>query len=350
MKKLKRIIVWTMIPIVMELAGLLLVDKFYFGGDSNFNIKKVDTTSKQTANKISVKIPEDAKMVKVSYSGNYISYYDGQSLQVIDTLKNSKKEVDLQNDLSYYTWNLDTDNILVAEKTSGGSESRNLKFETYDAKRDSTYPLKNEEKKQELSILLPDNSYDVKHIAFSGASNVIYVSSATNEEGSSRIYRIDVMIRMNLVNFVRCQLGNMAAINGTNGDELIYEDRTSNRIRTSRGGIIATGENAMHYLLNTDNNDNIYIGNGEDNKVNKIFVANLKTNKSSWKEYTLPSSVNKNNIYVTRSGNIYINDSKDSQVKDITTGKVTKYSGNFVSVYKYGVISQDGKKLTNSLF
>lgn len=348
MKKLRRIIVWTMIPIVMELIGLLLVDKFYFSGNSNFNIKKVDTTSKQTANKISVKIPEDAKMVKVSYSGKYISYYDGEALQVIDTLKNSKKEVDLENDLSYYTWNLDTDNILVAEKESGGS--KNLKFETYDAKRDSTYSLKNEEKNQELSILLPGDSYHVSHIAFSGASNVIYVSSAGNEEDGSRIYRIDVMIRMNLVNIIKCEIGNIAAINGKNGDELIYEDRTSNRIRTSRGGIVATGENAMHYLLNTDNNDNIYIGNGEDDKVNKIFVANLKINKNNWKVYALPGYVNKNNIYVTKDGNIYINDSKNSQIKDITTGKITKYSGNFVSVYKYGVISRDGNKLTNSLF
>lgn len=350
MKNFKRIIMWSLIPVVIELIGLFFVDKFYFAGETNFSIKKVDTSSKQAEHKINVKIPEDAEQVKVASSGNYISYYDGQALQVVDTIKNDVKQVSLENDLSYYTWNLDTDTLLIAEKTSTGGNSRNLKFESYDAKRDEIYPLKNLEKNQELSILLPDDSYEAKHIAFSGASNVFYATSSGSEDTNSRIYRIDVMIRMNLVNFVRCKLGNIGAVNGTNGDELIYEDRTSNRIRTGRGGIIATGENAMHYLLNTDENNNIYIGNGEDNKVNKIFVTNLKVDRNNWKTYTLPQYVNKSSIYITRDRKIYVDSPEAGEIKELTTGKITKYEGKLISVYDYGVISQNGNKIVNSLF
>lgn len=348
MKNFKRIIMWTLIPVAIELIGLLFLNQFYFNGEANFNIKKVDISSKQAEHKIKVKIPEDAEQIKVASSGNYISYYDGQSLQVVDTVKNDVKQVDLENELSYYTWNLDTDDMFIAEKTRAGGNSSNLKFESYDAKRDEIYPLKNLEKNQDLSILLPDDSYEVKRVAFSGPSNVAYVMSGGNEETNGRIYRIDVMIRMNLVNFGRCKLGNIAAVNNENGDELIYEDRTYNRIRTGRGGVIATGENAMHYLLNTDENNNIYIGNGENNKINKIFISNLDVDKK--KVYTLPSYVSKDNIYVTRGRRIYVNNPEAGEVKELTTGKVTKYDGKFISVYEYGVVSQNGNKLVNSLF
>ncbi|NLU07103.1 MAG: hypothetical protein GXW91_02490 [Clostridiales bacterium] len=348
MKNFKRIIKWTLIPIVIELVGLLCLNQFYFNGNTNFSIKKVDTSSTQAEHKIKVKIPEDAEQIKVSNSGNYISYYDGMALQVVDTVKNDVKEVNLENELSYYTWNLDTDTIFIAEKTSTGGNSSNLKFESYDAKRDEIYPLKNLEKNQELSILLPDDSYEVKDVAFSGASNVAYVMSCGNNYIDSRIYRIDVMIRMNLVDFIKCKLGNIGAVNGTNGDELIYEDRTSNRIRTGRGGIIATGENAMHYFLNTDEDNNIYIGNGENNKIDKIFVTNLKAGGK--KVYTLPQYVNKNSIYVARDGKIYVDNPSSGEVKELTTGRVTKYNGKLLSIYEYGVISRDGNKVVNSLF
>ncbi|MFL0194864.1 hypothetical protein ACJDU8_04645 [Clostridium sp. WILCCON 0269] len=350
MKKLKRIIIWTLIPVVIELAGLLFMDKFYFNDELSFNIKKVDVSSKQEANKINVKVPDEAKDIKISHDGKYISYYNGQSLIVIDTSNNDKKEVTLadSNELSYYTWFLDTNNILIAEKATEAGSSY-LKFESYDPKKDVSYAVKNEEKNQQLSILLPDKEYEVKYIAFSGASNVTYISSG-KEQARSRIYRVNIMNQMNLVNFVNCELGNIKAVNTQNGDELVYEDRTYNRIRTGRGGVIATGENAKHYLLNTDKENNIYIGNGDNNKVNKIFVTNLKSIGTNWQTHTLSEYTDKNNVYITRNGKIYINDPDNSQIKELSTSKVTKYSGKLISVYDYGVISQNGNKIKSSLF
>lgn len=350
MKKLKRIIMWTLIPVIIEVAALLFMDKFYFNDEASFNIKKVDVSSKKEANKINVKVPEDAKDIKISHGGDYISYYNGESLVVIDTSNNDKKEVTLANgnELSYYTWFLDTNNILIAEKSIEG-ESSYLKFESYNPKKDATYTLKKDESTEALAILLPDDAYEVKSIAFSGASNVTYITSG-RDGARSRIYRVNIMNQMSLVNFVNCELGNIKAVNTTSGDELIYEDRTYNRIRTGKDGVIATGENALHYLLNTDKENNIYIGNGENDKVNKIFVANLKSDDSNWKTYALQEYTNKKNIHITRAGKIYIDDPASSQVKEITTGKVTKYSGNLIAVYDYGVISESGSKIKSSLF
>ncbi|WP_333861251.1 hypothetical protein [Clostridium sp.] len=351
MKKLKRIIMWTLIPIIIEMAAFLFMDKFYFNDESNFNIKKVDISSKKEPNKINVKVPEDAKDIKISHGGDYISYYNGESLVIIDTSNNDKKEVVLAdgNELSYYTWFLDTNNILIAEKSVEG-ESSYLKFESYNPKKDATYTFKKDESSEELSILLPDEEYEVKNIAFSGASNVTYITSG-REGAKSRIYRVNVMNQMNLVNFVNCELGNIKAINTAgDGDELIYEDRTYNRIRTGKGRVIATGENAMHYLLNTDKGNNVYIGNGDNDKVNKIFVTDLQSTGTNWKTHALSEYVDKNNIHITRAGKIYIDDPVNSQVKEITTGKVTKYSGNLIAVYDYGVISESGSKIKSSLF
>ncbi|MBP2033430.1 hypothetical protein J2Z42_002133 [Clostridium algifaecis] len=349
MKVLKKLIAWALIPIILELAGLFFIDKFYLGDESTFNIKKVDISSKKSHTKIKVKIPDDAKDVKISHNGNYVSYYENESIYVVDTDKNKKKEVDVADgaELSYYTWDTDSDVILMAEKISKNGSSY-LEFEAYDAKRDSKTERKNDQN-QVLEILLPNSNYEVENVAFSGASNVTYVVSESAGE-RSRIYRIDRMTRMNLAKFRATQLGNIAAINTEDGDQLIYEDRSSNRIRGKSAEPIATGENAMHYLLGADSNDYIYIGNGENDKINKIFVANLTKQRSSWKTYKLSGYTDKKNIYVLRDGRIYVNNPSQNTVTEVATGKSVQYEGKLAGVYNYGVISISGNKVLGSLF
>lgn len=350
MRILKRIIAWTLIPIVLEFAGLFIIDKFYLGDDMGFNIKKVDISSKKAHTKIKIRIPEDAKDIKISHNGNYLSYCEDGSIYVVDTDKNSKKEVDMDENslMSYYRWDIDSDVMLIAEKFSKGSSSY-LKFDAYDAKRDSLTERKNDSN-QVLEILLPNSNYEVKNITFSGASNVTYVISGA-EGQTSRIYRIDRMTQMNLVRFGGIILGNIAAINNQDGDQIIYEDRSTNRIRIGRNqNVIATGENAMHYLLGTDNNDQVYIGNGENDRINRIFVANLERPRNSWKVYTLSGYTSRKNIYVVRDGRIYINDPSKNIVTELTSGKSIHYDGYLVGVYNYGIISRNGNKILGSLF
>lgn len=348
MKVLKRIIVWALIPIIIELAGLFFIDKFYLGDEMSFNIKKVDISSTKSHTKIKVKVPADASNIKVSHNGNYVSYYENGSIYVINTDTNDKKEVDVENGakMSYYRWDLDSDVILAAEKFSRAGSSY-LKFLAYDAKRDSAEERKNDQN-QVLEILLPDSNYEVKNITFSGASNVTYVTSGAEGE-TSRIYRIDRMTEMNLVKFGGIQLGNIAAINNEDGDQIVYEDRSTNRIRVGRGQqVIATGENAMHYLLGTDNNEQVYIGNGENDKINKIFVAD--SNRMIKKTYQLPGYVNKGDIYILRDGRIYINNSDNHTVTEVASKKSIQYDGDLVGVYNYGVVSRDGDRILGSLF
>lgn len=348
MRGLKRLLIWTLIPVILELTGLVLVDKFYLNEETTFNTKKVDVSTKKQPNKISVKVPDGANDIGVSYTGNYISYCDNGELEVVDTSNNKKKEIKLDDGvkLSAYKWLADRDVLFIAEKLTYDDGSTYLKFESYNPKQDEKSALSDDNRK-ELKIPLNGDEYNVTQIALSSLTNVTYVR--VGKDGSrSKIYRINVMAQSEETKYPICKLGNIAAENKE--DRLIYEDSSSNRIRiVGLKNPIATGENATHYLLGVDGEDNIYIGNGNDNKVSKIFVANLKKTRQQWKTYALSQSADKSNIYITTSGKIYINDPSQSTVTELGTGKQLTYTGSLIKVYDEGIIYKNDNKVMGKL-
>lgn len=349
MKGLKKIFIWTMIPVTLELMGLIYVDKFYLSDETSFNTRRVDIVAKKEPNKINVKVPSDAKNIGVSHNGNYISYYDEESIKVIDTTNNKKNEISFEDGarLSSYKWLSDRDIMLIAEKYTNNNGSSYLKFQSYNSKKDEKNVLSNENNK-ELKIPLVDDKYEVLDIALSTATNVTYVK--VGKEGvRSKLYRINVMAQVEETKYYNGKLGNITAINKE--DRLIYEDITSNRIRVA--GLtnpIATGEDAIHYLLSSDDEDNIYIGNGADGKVKKIFVSSLKKSRDRWKILTLTEKANKSDIYITGDSKIYINNPLKEVLTEIETGKETKYEGDIIQVCKFGVVSRDDNKIVGTPF
>jgi hypothetical protein len=246
-----------------------------------------------------------------------------------------------------YKWLPDRDIMLISYKYINDSGRGFIKLQSYNAKKDETTSL-NDVKNKELSIPLNDSRSDVQDITLSTATNVTYVQIGL--QGTlSRIYRINVMAQVEPAKFENCSLGNISTLNKE--DKLVYEDRTYNRIRVAgMANPIATGENAMHYLLNTDDEDRIYIGNGTDNKVSKIFIASLNGSKVQFETINLKQAVNKNDIYVSKSGKIYVNDAINKKVTELESGKETDYKGSFKKIYDLGVISENGGKLTGSIF
>ena len=347
MKGFKKLIVWALIPITLELVGFTYFNNFYLNNETSFNTKKVDLVSIKPT-KINVNISDSAKNIAVSYNGNYISYFENGVINVVDTTNNNKKEInsDSSSTFSKYIWLPDRDIMLIAEKCVGNNGASYIKFQSYNAKKNEKTILSDQNNKQ-INIHLNDSRSDVQDITLSTATNVTYVQVGLKGT-KSKIYRINVMAQIESIQYVNCTLGNIAATN--NEDKLVYEDSTYNRIRVAgMKDVIATGENATHYLLGTDNQDSIYIGNGENNKVNKIFVVSLNKPRSQWKTIVLKQSADKNNIYITRAGKIYINDLSTNSVLNLETGKETNYKGIFVKLYDLGVISKDGGKLTGNL-
>ncbi|MDW8799770.1 hypothetical protein P8V03_01205 [Clostridium sp. A1-XYC3] len=349
MKGFKKIILWTLIPITLELLGIFYIDQFYLNDETSFNTKKIDVATKKGPNKINVKVGDEAKNIKASYNGKYISYYEDESIKVIDTSNNKKKEITFEDGgkLSSYKWLPDRDIMLVAEKYSNGNLGNYLKFKSYNAKKDEKLPLSDENNK-ELKIPLLDGKYEVLDIALSTATNVTYVK--VGREGvRSKLYRINVMAQLEETKYYNGKLGEITALNKE--DRLVYQDVTYNRIRVvGLKNPIATGENAIHYLLASDSEDNVYIGNGEDEKVKKIFVASLKKPRDQWKILTLEERVNKDNIYITNKGKIYINEPSKSLVKDLESGQEVQYEGEVVEIHDFGIIVKDGGKISGKLF
>lgn len=346
MKRLKRILAWTMIPIILEIFAFFFVDNFYLNDKTTFNAKKIDST-KKTSNKISFKIPDDAKDISASYNGNYVAYCVDGVINVVDTSNNKKKEIKLDDDakLSAFKWWPNENIILIAEKYNDGDSSY-LKFESYNAKRDEKSALSNE-KNKELKISLLDDKYDVSDIAMSTASNVTYIK-ISKEGARSRLYCINVMTNTEETKYPSCKLGKIFVENKQ--DRLIYEDNTSNRIRgIGLKSPIATGENGIHYLLGIDGEDRIYIGNGENEKIKKIFVVNLKKTSENHK-YSLSEATQKSNIHITRNGNIYVNDKSKNVVTEVSTGKTVEYKGTLVEIYDFGILSKNDGKIVNTLF
>lgn len=349
MRGFKRLLAWSLIPIFIELIGLLYLDNFYLKDETSFSTERMNLVSKKAPNKINVKIPNSAEDIQVSYKGNYVSYYDNGVINVIDTSNNKKKTIQFDDNtkFSYYKWLKDMDIILIAEKYHDTSDDTYIKFESYSAKKDEKTPVSDEKNKQ-IKIALRDEKSEVQDIALPGAGNVTYVK--LGKEGTrSKIYRINVMAQSEQVNYQGNNLGNIEAF--YKEDRLVYEDVIANRIRTT--GLkdpVATGENARHNLLSVDNEDNIYIGNGEGDSINKIFIVSLKKSKDNRKVITLKEPVKKSNIHITTDGKIYINNAQNNVVTDIESGKQTQYTGTLVKVYNYGVVSKNDGKLIGTLF
>lgn len=348
MKGLRKILIWTLIPLFLEIIGFLFVDNFYLNDETSFNAKKIDAASKKTPAKINVKVSDDAKNIGVSQNGNYISYYEDGVIKVVDTSSNKKNEIKFEDGakLSSYKWLADKDIMLIAEKYEDDDGSSFLKFQSYNAKKGEKSVLSNENNK-ELKISLPDSKYEVTDIALSSAANVTYVKVSKNGV-KDRIYYINLMANVEETKYPNCKLGKISVENKE--DRLIYEDTTNNRIRAiGLKNPIATGENGIHYLLNIDVEDRIYIGNGENNKIKKIFVVNLKKLSENQK-IVLPEVTDKNNIYITRDGKIYVNSPSKNLITGLSDSKEIKYKGTLVGIYNLGIISKDNGKILGTLF
>jgi len=347
MKRFKKIFLWTLIPVCLELAGFTYFNSFYLNDETSFNTQKVVIAAKK-ANKINVPLPDTAQNIDASYSGNYVSYCDNGTISVINTSSNSQKQISLDDgtSISKYVWLPDRDIMLIAEKYSDSYGESCIKFESYNAAKDEkTVLTKNN---TPLSITLDISDYDVQNIALSTTTNVTYVQVGS-AGGSSRVYRIDVMQQLEQVSLLSSNLGNIATTNKT--DKLIYEDDTYDRIRVAGAkDPIATGESAIHYLLGTDSQDRVYIGNGKNGKVSKIFVADTSKPVSQWNTITLKKAVDKSDIHVMKDGKIYVNDSASGKVTELLSGKETTYNGTLVKVYDLGIISKNSGILTGVPF
>ncbi len=338
MKTFKRIMLWVIVSLMLQGAGLFYINNYFLSDSTNITVQKI--TNLNNKKDAEVSIPEDATDVHVSYNGRYISYYDGDALKIVNTKTGDVNNVEMESKakVSYYTWLSDRNRMLIAEKYSSGSSSK-FELAYYDVDKDTKEKIKD--------LTWSDKKAEVTDIEASPLTNVIYIKIALTGNRNS-IYWLNIMAEMNKVETNAYVIGNIRLI--PHEDKLVYEDLTYNKIYATKqtAPITIPGETKLS-LVDVDYNDNIYLGNDINGKVSKLYYGKLGS-KESFNEVNLGTEVDKSDIYVSSKGKIYVNDNFKGNVREIGTGTEYTYPGNFVQIYEGGVVSISENKIVKTLF
>lgn len=349
MKNLKRIVIWVIISLILQSSVLLYLDKFYFVTETNFQAKKVDTHKKTTVTNSQINVPDSATQISVSFDGKYLAYYDAGTLNVVNISTGEKKDVSFDKDikLSFYKWQSDVDNLLIAEKkiTSKGDL---IKLSRYEPQKNKKYDINNDNKGNPIFISLPDKKSEVQDLEFSGITNMIYAKIGHSGNRNS-IYAIDVMARMNKLKINSYFTGNILTFR--TDSRMVYEDLTYHKIYvTGLAGFINIKGVASPSLLATDEDDNLYIGKLDGDKITKIYYGQIKDSTSMWQSVDLNNPTKPKDIHISSDGKIYINDNLKGVVYNITDNKEINYKGQFVQIYNAGVYSISDGVLSKKTF
>jgi dipeptidyl aminopeptidase/acylaminoacyl peptidase len=329
-----------MISLTLQFAGLFYANKYLLASSTDIKTKKVVKSDNKKPD-IEISIPDSAKNINISFDGKFLAYYDADVLKVVNTTTGEEKKVEFGDgvQVSFYKWLSDRNRMLIAEKETSNQES-NFKLAYYDVSKDLKEDIKD--------LDLTDKKSEVEDIQASPLTNVIYVKVA-NSGKRSNIYRIDIMKEMKTVETRSYQIGKIRVI--PHEDKLIYEDLTHGRIYiTDKDEPLDISGVNKPSLLGVDDNDNVYIGETDLDKVTKIFYGTVKEGKNELQTIDLGSAVDKNNILIANEGKVYINDNLKGLVKEFASGKEYKYLGTFIQMYNGGVISVSEGKLIKTLF
>ncbi|MGY0374553.1 hypothetical protein [Clostridium sp. JNZ J1-5] len=356
MKALKRIIIWILISLIMQVAVLYYVDNYLFGsqGVSGTIVStKVDKEKEKKKKKADVSIPEAAEHVSVSYDGGYLSYYKDDELRIIDIYTGKEKKVDFEDNqkVSFYKWAPDRNILLISTKKEYNKSSKFL-FYSYDAERDEKDKL--ETKEQEETAFVTNKTSEIVDLQLSPLTNMIYIKTSL-KGGRSSIHSINIMKRINEIKTQVYFIGDIKII--PNDDRIAYESLTKNNVYvTGKTKPISIDGVDKLSLLGVDENDMIYVGELEgdasngSSKIKNIYYGTINDDVSEWKSVKLKDAINKKDAYVTRDGNIYINDNLKGVVTELKSNKDTAYKGIFFQMYDGGVASiSDGKLLETEL-
>ncbi|MGG7177065.1 dipeptidyl-peptidase IV [Clostridium paraputrificum] len=336
MNMFKKVITWAMLSIMMQLAGLLFLDKVVFQHSSDFKVKEVEAVKKEA---VSINVPTSATEVSSAYSGRYVSYKEGDKLMLVNTKTSETKEVlvDKGAEIIYSSW-LPKDNyLIIGEKVKGDSGSNIIRVVTYNPRTGTINPVINE-------LCTYQKGMQIDSIVSSG-SGTKYVSVSRGGFNST-IYRIDINDKKRELPSKVANFGGMKVFQ--HKDELVYEnalDKTFYRYTNMKLNKLKFNNSKNLTLLSVDDNDNIYMGEMVEDKISKIIYGKADVNTSSWTTVTLEKSKNPEDIHVNSKSEIMINDNLEGKITNLTTGDTISYEGMFIQLTDKIICSSSNGKL-----
>lgn len=327
MKKLKMILSWIVLSLILQCSVLFFLDKFYFKDNTDVNMEQVAINNNHTNTNTNVQIPTDAKDIKVSYDGRYVSYYEGYSLKVCDTTNGDIKTLEDSEDREILrsVWLQDRNMLLTLEVENG------------------EIVLYNYEPQKGVNQKIVDIcAYNSKHKNFDIQASTI--TGVTYIKINNAIYRID--INQNFATNVPLTVKSLGSVSiMPTKDRLVYIAKNGTVVHiTQPNERIPISSKGPIDILGIDEDGYMYIGQLKDNLVNGIIKKNLEDINAKSEKISLDKPVSEKDIFINGKGDIYVNYSNKGIVKNIKSSKETKYKGEFISYYNDGVASiLDGK-------
>jgi len=336
MKRLKKLIVWCAVGLILENAIFIYINTFYL--NHNLTIKAVKVEKKQVGPDKNVQIPSDSTNVQASFDGRFISYYEGDSFKVGNRVSGSVNEIIPAKNMSvcYSKWMPEDNLMLLAEKPKDSAKSHYLTLYSYDAKKNTKRELLDFNMKT-VKIDISSKKENIEDIVFSTSTHVIYIK-LSKVGGRSGIYTLNVMNQLEKVNANCSFIGKIATLAGNTN--FIYEDKVYNKIKNLDGNSLKElSKNKNFTLLASDKNDKLYIGEFENNLINKIFFGDINTPMDKWQIVNLPSPIASKNIIITRDGRIFTHNPIEGSICNMESNVITKYEGKFIDLCTCGIIS-----------
>ena len=322
MKKLKMILSWVILSLILQCSVLFFLDKFYFKDNTNVNMEQVKIDDNHVNTNMHVHIPDNAKDIKVSYDAKYVAYYEDKALKVcntntgdVDVLKNSEGRVILRS-----IWLQDRNKLLTLEVEDG-----EIVLYNYDAQKQTDQKI--------VDICPYKANYKNFDIQVSTITGVTYIQI------NNAIYRIDInqSFATNVPLAVQ-SLGSVSVM--PTKDRLVYVAKKGTVIHmTQPVSRIPIDSNEQIEILGIDEDGYVYVGQIKNNLVDGIIKKNLDNINSKSEKIKLDKPVEKSNIFINGKGQIYVNNPSKKVVKEIKSSAEIKYKGNFVAYYSNGVAS-----------
>ncbi len=327
---------WILISVLLQAAVLSYVNFVYLPGRGSVRATMYEEEVPKVKDR-SLKLPEDAKDVTVSFDGLYVAYRQDDSLVIanIDSRKTVKSLKPSGGRFAYFRWLPDREMLIYSISEPEGKKGR-VRISTYDIgpELERSYPdIKG----------LPEGS-EIIDIELSPLTNIVYPMIKTGKT-KAKIYKFDIM-------------DNLTFIMNTDVSTIIKETMYTDSLiyQTSDGGIrIRNGKSGKtsrlpvkeaKLLLAADDFDFIYAGAADENgRIMAIHYGKAGQKAEEWKTARPDTPVLAENVFITAEGAIYTADVQEKEVRAVGGTNATKYQGELLAVLDGYVVSKDGSRL-----
>lgn len=330
--KFKHILAWMVVSIVFQGAVLLFLDKFYFKDNTDVNITQINVSKQAAKTEVHMNIPNDSKTSLVSYNGKFVTYNENNLISIANTSTgaiHNIENLDAEN-LLKINWVGDRNLLLLLQR-----EENKIVLYNYD-------PEKNIKQKI-INICNYSSRYKDYNIKTSTVTGVIYVridnSAYRTDINQTKVTRQSILLSSSSDFFIM-----------PTQDRLVYENLNNYVYLTQPRSRVYTKATNRTTILGIDDDGVTYLGELQNGKVNRIISFSISEKVRSKSPIALINETDPKDIFISSKGNIYINYSYKGIVKEVHSGRETKYDGQFLSFYNDGVTSLVNNKYYKTRF